>query len=288
MIPIAESLAGVAQPFRVLFCDVWGVVHNGVAPFPQGVAALEAARKQGKLVVLISNSPRLSNAIPAQLGKIGVSESAYDLIVTSGDATREYVRGWAKEGIARIHYIGPPRDAAILEGLPLQSAALEDAQGVICTGPVDDDVETPDDYRATLAEIARRGLPFLCANPDIVVQRGEKLIYCAGALAQSLEAMGGNAIYLGKPHTPIYELALARCAEHLGQEIAKSEILSIGDGLKTDILGAARFGIASLLVADGIHASALMKDGGVDPGAVRDACRDIGARPIAVMARLAP
>jgi len=286
MIELATSLAAVARPYAVLFCDVWGVIHNGVSPFASAVAALEAAREAGKLVLLISNSPRPGSAIPAQLGKIGVSEAAYDLIVTSGDATRAHLKTWVAAGRVRIHHIGPARDVSLFDGLGVERVALAGADGVVCTGPFNDDTETPDDYAQVLSEIAAAKLPFLCANPDIVVQRGAKLIYCAGALAQKLEALGGEAIYPGKPYAPIYELSFARVAEYLGRAVVKSEILAIGDGLKTDLLGAERFGIASLLIADGIHADNLLREGRLDPAALEATCREAGVHPIAAMQRL--
>lgn len=286
MIAVAEKLSGIAAPYGVLLCDVWGVVHNGVAPFPEAVEALARARGAGKRVVLVSNAPRPSGEIPAQLAKIGVSSEAYDLIVTSGDAARAIMSAWAARGGVCLHHIGPPRDLPLFEGIAAARVPLAEATHIVCTGPFDDDTETPDDYVGTLTEIAARRLPFLCANPDIVVQRGEKLIYCAGALAQKLEELGGAAIYPGKPHAPIYELALKRLAETMGRAAAKSEILAIGDGLMTDILGAERFGIAALFIAEGIDARRFVKGGAVDAEAVGFACRDLGLRPLAAMRRL--
>jgi HAD superfamily hydrolase (TIGR01459 family) len=288
MIPIADSLSALVEPYRVVLCDVWGVVHNGVAPFPGAVTALQSVRAAGKLVVLISNAPRPSSEIPAQLARIGVAADAYDLIVTSGDATRASLAAWAASGPLSIHHIGPARDVPLFAGLPLELVELAHASHVVCTGPFDDELDTPEDYRATLAEIAVAKLPFLCANPDIVVQRGDKLIYCAGALAQELEKLGGSAIYPGKPYAPIYELALERACERLKRPVAKSEILAVGDGLKTDILGAERFGIASVLIADGIHASGFVPGAVLDVPAIEAACRDAGVHPIAVMRRLKP
>ena len=286
MIPVASKLSDVAAPYSVLLCDVWGVVHNGVAPFPVAVDALVRARGAGKKVVLVSNAPRPSGEIPAQLARLGVTDKAYDLIVTSGDAAREILAQWSAAGEVRLHHIGPARDLPLYEGLAVARAALGEASHVVCTGPFDDDTETPDDYAETLAEIARRRLPFLCANPDIVVQRGDRLIYCAGALAQKLEALGGAAIYPGKPHAPIYELALKRLAEKAGRAFAKTEILAIGDGLMTDILGAERFAIAALFIAGGIDAACFVKGGGVDAAAVAAACRSAGVRPLAAMRAL--
>ncbi len=288
MIEIAKSFTEVARPYSVLFCDVWGVIHNGVAPFPLAVAALEGARASGKFVVLVSNSPRPGSAIPAQLRQIGVSNNAYDLIVTSGDATRVRLGDWSARGRLQLHHIGPSRDLPLFEGLAIDLVPLAQATHVVCTGPFDDETETPADYAETLAEIARRQMPFLCANPDIVVQRGDRLIYCAGALAQALEAFGGEATYVGKPHLPIYNLCAERVAERLGRAPPKSEILAIGDALKTDLLGAQRFGVASLLIADGIHAADFVRDGEVDRKAVEAACREANVHPTAAMVRLSP
>lgn len=286
MIAIASNLSEIAAPYAVLLCDVWGVIHNGVSPFASAVAALQGARRNGKTVVLVSNAPRPSDEIPAQLARIGVSDKAYDLIVTSGDAAREILAQWSAAGEVRVHHIGPARDLPLYDGLAVARVSLAEASHVVCTGTFDDDTETPDDYTETLAEIVRRGLPFLCANPDIVVQRGDRLIYCAGALAQKLEALGGAAIYPGKPHAPIYELALKRLADKAGRAIAKSEILAIGDGLMTDILGAQRFGIAALFIAEGIDAARFVTRGGVDTAAVAAACRAAGVHPVAVMRAL--
>jgi HAD superfamily hydrolase (TIGR01459 family) len=228
MIQAATSFLCLLEPYRVVLCDVWGVIHNGVAPFPEAVAALERARGLGKLVVLVSNAPRPSSEIPAQLARIGVAADAYDLIVTSGDAARQCLVDWAASRPLRIHHIGPPRDLSLFAGLAVKCVALREASHVVCTGPFDDEADTPEDYLETLTEVAWRQLPFLCANPDIVVQRGERLIYCAGALAQELEKLGGEAIYPGKPHAPIYELALARLQDRAGCAIGKHEILAVG------------------------------------------------------------
>lgn len=286
MIQVAAKLSEIPASYSVLLCDVWGVIHDGVAPFPKAVNALVIARGAGKKVALVSNAPRPSSVIPAQLARIGVSAEAYDLIVTSGDATREILEGWAAAGSPRVYHIGPDRDLSLYDGIIVARAPLATATHVVCTGPFDDDTETPEDYAETLAEIARRRLPFLCANPDIVVQRGEKLIYCAGALAQRLEALGGTAIYPGKPHAPIYELVLKRLRDLTGTPPGKSEILAIGDGLMTDILGAERFGIASLFIAGGIDAHRFVKGASLDPGAIARACREIGVCPLAVMRQL--
>jgi HAD superfamily hydrolase (TIGR01459 family) len=288
MIEIATSLSALAAPYGVVLCDIWGVVHNGIAPFPEAVAALQEARGRGKLVVLISNSPRLSGEIPKQFSAIGVAETAYDLIVTSGDATRALVACWARQGRLALYHLGPARDAPLFDGLGVSLVPLAEAARVVATGLFEDETETPEDYAALLAEIARRNLPFICANPDKVVQRGARLIYCAGALAERLEALGGRVIYPGKPHAPVYELAFARAGERLGRALAKHEILAIGDGLATDILGAERFGLASVFIADGIHGAGLIEGAKLNVSALEAACSAAGVRPIAVMRQLAP
>jgi HAD superfamily hydrolase (TIGR01459 family) len=285
--PIA-SLGTVAEPYRVFLVDIWGVVHNGERAFEAAGTALVGLRRAGKAVVLISNAPRPSWVIPDQLARLGVAADSYDAIVTSGDAARAIILGWTLEGRKRLHHIGPARDLALFEGLDIDLVPLDAASSVVCTGLVDDETEAPDDYDTVLREVAELGLPFLCANPDIVVQRGDRLIYCAGALAERFEAMGGQAIYPGKPHPAIYELALRRAGEVLGAQVDKAAVLAIGDGLKTDILGAERFGIASLFIAHGIHGGDLARGGKVDIEAVRRACSVEGLHPIGVMSALAP
>lgn len=282
MISLATSLAPLAACYRVLLVDVWGVVHNGIAPFKSACEALIAARRAGKTVILISNAPRLSSEIPPQFRRLGVPDGTFDDIVTSGDATRQIIAGWSKDAALKLNHIGPDRDLSVFRGLAVERVPLAEASHVVCTGLFDDETETPEDYEEVLTEIARRRLPFLCANPDIVVQRGDRLLYCAGALARRLEEMGGAVIYPGKPHAPIYELAMARAGNP-----AKSEVLAIGDGLATDILGAQRFGIAALFVIGGIHGTMFQTGTGVDLGAIQNACDELGVAPIAAMTELA-
>ncbi len=282
MISLATSLAALSAPYSVLLVDVWGVVHNGIAPFARACDAMIAARRGGKKVILISNAPRLSSEIPPQFRRIGVPEGIFDDIVTSGDATRNIIAGWSKAAGLKLHHIGPDRDLSVFEGLAVERVPLGEASHVVCTGLWDDETETPEDYEETLTAIARRRLPFLCANPDIVVQRGDKLLYCAGALARRLEEIGGTVIYPGKPHAPVYELVMARAGAP-----PKHQVLAIGDGLATDILGAQRFGIASLFVIGGIHGTMFQSGTGVDLVAIQNACDEMGVAPIAAMTELA-
>ena len=260
LLPGARVLAG---RYAAWLCDVWGVVHNGVAAFPGAVDALSRIRDGGGHVVLVTNAPRPAATITAQLEALGVPGEAYDAVVTSGDVTRDML---SRIGDTPIAHIGPDRDKPLIDGMALNFTGPDDAEIILCTGLLDDTAETPDDYTDVLAPCARRGATMYCANPDIVVHRGSMRVYCAGALAAEYEKFGGKVIYSGKPHAPIYDLCFARLAEIAGHKLARSEVLAVGDGLKTDILGARRAGLASLYVADGIHRlDCLGADGAPDP-----------------------
>ncbi len=255
------GLSEVADRYDAVLCDVWGVVHNGRERFaPASEALVRFAEDRGP-VVLISNAPRPGAAIVSQLKELHVPREAWSAIVTSGDATRtELVRrapgpAWA---------LGPARDAPLYEGTGVEFVELpEQAAFVSCTGLFDDEIETPEDYRERLQACVERGLTFICANPDRVVQRGDKLIYCAGALADLYAELGGEVIMVGKPYAPIYELALAEAERLLGRPLDRTRVLTIGDGLPTDVRGANAQGLDLLFVAEGIHAAELLGDEGV-------------------------
>ncbi|KQT87969.1 TIGR01459 family HAD-type hydrolase [Aurantimonas sp. Leaf443] len=238
------SLSDVAGEYPVVFCDVWGVVHNGVEMHPAAHAALAAARRAGSRVVLLTNSPRPGAGVRAQLDALGFTDEAYDEIVTSGDVTRALI----EEAPGRVFHIGPARDVDIFAGLPVERVAEAQAEVVVATGLFDDERETPADYAQLLARLAERGLPLICANPDIVVHRGDRLIFCAGALARDYETIGGPVRLAGKPHLPIYEHAARRIGLAAGERL-----LAIGDGLLTDIAGANAYGADALLIVAGIH-----------------------------------
>ena len=257
MTDLIPSLASLADDYDAVFCDLWGCLHNGQTPFPAAVAALRAFRAQGKTVLLLTNSPRPKSAVITQLARIGVPTDAWDEIVSSGDAT-QYALLSGVIG-TRIHHIGAPKDASFFTDLPADAPALPvtlvplaDAEGVVCTGLADDLTETPDDYRPTLLMMKAMGLTMLCANPDLIVDLGDRRLFCAGALAQEYEAMGGTALYYGKPHPPIYDLARRRLSALTGQDEAR--ILAIGDGIHTDIQGGIGEGIDTLFVTAGIAA----------------------------------
>ena len=257
MTDLIPSLASIADGYDAVFCDLWGCLHNGQTPFPAAVAALRAFRAQGKTVLLLTNSPRPKSSVIAQLARIGVPTDAWDEIVSSGDASQYAMLSGAVG--TRIHHIGAIKDETFFTDLPADAPALAitrvplaEAEGVVCTGLKDDLTETPEDYRASLLMMKAKGLTLLCANPDLIVDLGERRLFCAGALAQAYEAMGGTALYYGKPHPPIYDLARHRLSALTGQDEAR--ILAIGDGIATDIQGGIGEGIDTLFVTAGIAA----------------------------------
>jgi HAD superfamily hydrolase (TIGR01459 family) len=245
-----ETLDQMTDRYKAILCDVWGVVHNGERAFPEGCAALRRARGRGLAVVLITNSPRVRPGVEAQMAALGVPPGTYDGVVTSGDVTRDLIR----EGPRRIFHLGPERDLALYDGLDVELVEEFEADGVVCTGFVDDTVETAEDYADLLRRLRARNLPFVCANPDIVVERGERLIWCAGALARDYAQLGGRTLIAGKPHRPIYLAALKMAADVTGSGIGERDVLAVGDGIMTDVKGAEQNGIDVLYVSAGIHA----------------------------------
>ncbi len=251
---LVGGIASVVGRYDVIFSDVWGVVHNGISPHPQAGEALSRFRESGGAVIMISNAPRPHWSVKEQLDTIGVVSTAYDAIVTSGDVTHDLA---ISQHDRHCFHIGAVRDEPLFRNLAVERVPLEKASFVICTGLADDDTETVDDYRDILSRIRKQDLTMICANPDLVVERGEKLIPCAGAVAALYEEMGGKVIQAGKPHRPIYEATLAKAATILGQQPDKSRILAIGDAIRTDVIGAASFGLDSLFLTAGIHTGEL-------------------------------
>jgi len=251
---IIERFAPLAHDYDVLLCDVWGVVHNGVASFPEACDALMRFRAGGGTVILITNAPRPGATVGRILDRLAVPREAYDAITSSGDVTRGIVESRPSE---RLFHLGPPRDLPIFGGLDVVFAPIESADYVVCSGLFDDATETPDDYRELLAAIRRRGLFMVCANPDVVVERGDTLVFCAGALADAYAARGGEVLYCGKPYAPIYEAALCAAAGLRASAVPLARVLAIGDSVRTDLKGAAAFGIDSMFVLSGIHADDL-------------------------------
>lgn len=245
-----SGLADIAENYDAALVDIWGVIHNGREGFPEAIEALERFRSRHGPVVLISNSPRPSVAIPAQFDEVGVPHTVFDAIVTSGDATIDEL---SRRAPGPAFKLGPPRDDQLYETLDLNFSDLEDAKFIACTGLFDDESETPEDYVKLLSWAHALNLPLVCANPDIRVRRGTRMIYCGGALAHRYEDMGGEVIYAGKPHDPIYRLSRVWLAEIVGYEIDKPRILAVGDNIHTDLLGAQNQGYDCLFVAEGVH-----------------------------------
>jgi HAD superfamily hydrolase (TIGR01459 family) len=279
-----DGLGQIADRYDVLLSDVWGVIHNGRDAFPTPCAALARWRAERGPVILISNSPRPAAAVIPQLDALGVPRESWSGLVTSGDATRVLLAARAPGPAWRI---GPDRDAPLYEGLGLDFATPDQAAFIACTGPNDDEVETPEDYRQILTGLAARGLEMVCANPDIVVQRGDRLIYCGGALARLYQALGGRVVMAGKPYAPIYDLALAESRRLAGEGFDRRRVLAIGDGVATDIAGARGAGLDVLFIAAGIHGDhALGADGRLDARAVEALLDEEGQRAEFTMAAL--
>lgn len=238
-----------SDAYPVWFCDIWGVVHDGHAPFPVTVEALKRHRARGGSVILVTNSPRSNRGVEAQLLEIGVDPASHDRIVTSGDVTQVLMK---LHGGGRVFHLGAARDHSIYEDTGVSRVPLAEAHAVLCTGLFDDLNDRLEDYEPLLDEMKSRGLTMICANPDKIVKKGERILYCAGKLAELYAARGGEVLMAGKPFQPIYELALAEARRITGRDIARAEILAIGDGPETDIRGAADCGLDALLVAEGV------------------------------------
>jgi HAD superfamily hydrolase (TIGR01459 family) len=276
----AESLRELVGDVDVVLSDIWGVVHNGLESFPEACEALHTYRSHGGTVILITNAPRPADSVQRQLRKLGVADETYDAIVSSGDLTRLYV---AAHPGSKMFWLGPERDNSIYRGLDATTAPLEEADYIVCTGLYDDETETAEDYRGMMLQARERKLTLVCANPDIVVERGDRLIYCAGAIAELYRELGGEVIFYGKPHRPIYERAMALAGERQGHMIDRRKVLAIGDSVRTDLTGAREFGIDCLFVTRGIHAEEFEGLDQLDPVSVTEL---FGHPPKALMREL--
>jgi HAD superfamily hydrolase (TIGR01459 family) len=284
-VPLLERFAPLAGGYDALFCDVWGVVHNGVAAFADACDALSRFRAGGGTAILLTNAPRPAAAVARILDRLGVPRTAYDAIVSSGDVTRGVVEQRLKES---MFHIGPPRDLPIFDGLNVTFAPLESADYVVCSGLFDDTTETPESYREMLAQMRTRELFMVCANPDVVVERGDALVYCAGALADAYAALGGEVLYCGKPYAPIYEAALEKAATLRGDtRLAFSRVLAIGDSVRTDLSGAAAFGLDCIFVTSRLHAEAYGSREAPDVAGLNAMFAAAGVTPKAIMRGLA-
>jgi len=276
----AERLRDLTGHVDVVLSDIWGVVHNGLESFPEACEALHTYRSRGGTVILITNAPRPADSVQRQLRKLGVADETYDAIVSSGDLTRLYV---AEHPGRKMFWLGPERDNSIYRGLDATIAPLEEADYIVCTGLYDDETETAEDYRGMMLKARERKLTLVCANPDIVVERGDRLIYCAGAIAELYRELGGEVIFYGKPHRPIYERAMALAGERQGHQIDRRRVLAIGDSVRTDLTGAREFGIDCLFVTRGIHAEEFEGLDQLDPASVMEL---FGHPPKALMREL--
>lgn len=262
-----ENLRELTKGVDVVLSDIWGVVHNGLESFPEACEALHTYRSQGGTVILITNAPRPADSVQRQLRKLGVADETYDAIVSSGDLTRLYV---ADHPGRKMFWLGPERDNSIYRGLNAQLAPLEEADYIVCTGLYDDETESAEDYRGMMLKARERKLTLVCANPDIVVERGDRLIYCAGAIAELYRELGGEVIFYGKPHRPIYERAMRLAGERQGHTIDRKRVLAIGDSVRTDLTGAREFGIDCLFVTRGIHSEEFEGLDQLDPASVME------------------
>jgi HAD superfamily hydrolase (TIGR01459 family) len=267
----AERLRDLVEQTDVVLSDIWGVVHNGLESFPEACEALHTFRTRGGTVILITNAPRPADSVQQQLRKLGVADDSYDAIVSSGDLTRHYV---AHHPGQKAFLMGSERHDTIHHGLDLTLSPLEQADYILCAGLFDDETETPEDYRSMMLQAREHSLPLICANPDIVVERGDRLIYCA---------LGGEVIFYGKPHRPIYERATELAAERRGRATPLDRVLAIGDSVRTDLAGAHGFGIDCLFVTRGIHSEEFEGIDQLDPASVKEL---FGHPPRALMREL--
>jgi HAD superfamily hydrolase (TIGR01459 family) len=267
---IISALAEVQDRYDALYCDLWGCLHNGLTPFAEAVSALEKFKAKGGMVVLVTNSPRPAAGVEAQLDTIGVARSLYDAIASSGDAALAALASGSFG--TRVWHLGGPNDGSFFENFYLQypdskieRVALDEAEGIVVTGLRDDTTETPDDYQLEIAQWVNSDLKLLCANPDIMVDRGDKRLWCAGGIAQAYTAAGGRSFYFGKPHAPIYALARRRLDEAGGGDIPDDRILCIGDGIHTDIKGGVGEDLDTLFISGGLAREETGTKHGPDP-----------------------
>ncbi len=278
-IPILSSISELAPSFDAWIVDIWGVMHNGARAFDAAGDACRKFRAGGGIVMLLSNAPRPFSAVIGHMASLGVDPAAYDGGVTSGDATRGMIEAWGRKPVL---HIGPERDKGLFADLQATLVPAEEAEAIVCSGLWDDTKETPADYTALFERVAARRLPMICANPDLVVERGDKLVYCAGALAALYAEKGGEVIYAGKPYLPIYQRTFAAIDRIKGAPVPKERVLAIGDGVDTDLLGAHRAGLQSVLIASAVHLP-----GGLNPGALDQLFASRPQRPIAALPALA-
>ena len=279
---VTAGLSALATDYDAVFCDIWGVIHNGVEPYKGAVTALRRFRDMGKHVILLTNASRPNGPIADMLMSMGIDEDIFDRIVTSGDVTRELVRRYAGK---IVHHVGPRFDHPIFHGLGIGMGPPGEAAAVVVTG-VDRPDETPADYEERVSEWLEDRLPLICANPDLTVEVGDGFEYCAGAVAKLYAERGGHVEMAGKPHPPIYETAFDRLEELAGRKIERKRILAIGDAVRTDALGAARCGLDFLFITGSLHAAELNAHDGADEDHVIETVAPSRANLVGYMPRL--
>jgi len=284
-IPFLTGLEVISDRYRAVLCDLWGVVHNGVEPYETAVHALLRYREMGGIVLLLSNAPRPGPAIHLHLLELGVPDEAFDQIVTSGDLVQAHLMGLGPGGAC--YHMGPERDQPLFDGLELMRVSMDDADFIVCSGLRDDENETPEDYQAEFEAGLERDLTMICANPDRQVVRGDRVIYCGGALAAAYEKMGGRVVWFGKPYPKTYEAVSVILEDMTGDVLSGTSILAIGDGLNTDIPGAQNAGMDSLLITGGLHFADFGPDADLpELEKVQDVCRARELTPVGYQARL--
>jgi HAD superfamily hydrolase (TIGR01459 family) len=281
--PLITQFSSLAPGYDVVLSDVWGVIHNGLVTFPHACDALMRVRARGGIVILITNAPRPSEAVSRQLDRFHVPRETYNAIVSSGDVTRSVIE---KRRGQTLYHLGPERDRSIFSGLDVHFAPLDTADYVVCSGLEDDETETPDGYRTRLEAMLARKLFMICGNPDVVVERGSTLVYCAGAIADVYASMGGEVLYAGKPYRPIYDMALAKAELAAGRKIPLNRVLAVGDSVRTDLKGARAAGVDFLFVTSGIHAEELGSREQPDNDALAVTFTAAGGAPKAVIREL--
>jgi HAD superfamily hydrolase (TIGR01459 family) len=284
-VPVLKRAGDLLARYDVLISDVWGVVHDGLWALEPACEALMAYRERGGAVVLLSNAPGPSQQVAGLLDAKRVPREAWDRLVTSGDVTRALI---AQSHHKRAYHIGWQSDRAVFDGLDVELVDEGKADIVVATELNDYRTETPEQYRPLLERFARRGLPFICGNPDLVVHVGEDLLPCAGALATIYEELGGSVAWAGKPYRPAYDLALAAAADARGGRLVEpGKVLVIGDAVRTDLAGARLMGFDSLFIAGGIHRDEMMRGGEVDAAGLARVLDGLPVQPIAAMGALA-
>ncbi|MEZ5946847.1 MAG: TIGR01459 family HAD-type hydrolase [Hyphomonas sp.] len=248
-----DGLSDIASRYDAILCDVWGVIHNGRSAFAPACEALGNFRKAGGRVCLITNAPVPKAQVVSYFKPLGVPDGTFDDCVSSGDVCREELSRRRDQKIWRMGVDSSwEHDKHLYEGLGLDFVPPDEADLLLCIGLKDQANENPEDYREELAFGVERGLTMLCANPDKQVRVGNQLYWCAGALAEIYEQLGGRVIYPGKPHAAIYETCLSRLEAMTGAPADRSRILCIGDSPSTDVRGAGRQGFDSLYVGTGL------------------------------------